>query len=140
MSKISETGIGKKIHLAIGSIPGVRLFRNNSGFCWIGQSKVFDKRTEVTVNKGDVLIQQGRPFHAGLCTGSSDFIGLKSVIVTPEMVGKSVALFLATEVKTKTGKASKEQIAFVNMVNKLGGIGFFATDENEALEFLNAKK
>ena len=139
MSKISETSIGKKIQLAIGSIPGVRLFRNNSGFAWIGASKMFDKGMNVWVNKGDVLIQQGRPFHAGLCTGSSDFIGLKSVVVTQDMVGKSVALFLATEVKTKTGKATPEQIAFLNMVNKLGGIGFIATDEIEALEFLNKK-
>lgn len=140
MSNNLETSIGKKIQLAIGSIPGIRLFRNNSGFAWIGESIKFNKRQTVNVEQGDVLIKQGRAFHAGLCKGSSDFIGLKSVIITSEMIGKPVAIFLATEVKTKIGRATPEQISFLNMVNKLGGIGFFTTDENEALEFLNAKK
>lgn len=139
MSNLSETNVGKLIQLALGKIPGVRMFRNNSGFCWIGQSKVFSKRTEVIVNPGDVLIKQGRPFHAGLCTGSSDFIGLKSITITPEHVGKTLAVFTAAEIKTKSGRATSEQIAFLNMVNKLGGIGFIATDENEAVEFINKK-
>jgi len=137
MSNVSETTLGKKIMLALGSIKGVRIFRNNQGFAWIGQSVNIHKRQEVIVNPGDVIIRQARAFNAGLCKGSSDFIGFKSMVVTPEMVGTTVAIFLASEIKTKTGKASPEQILFTNMVNKFGGIGIIVTDENEAVELLN---
>lgn len=139
MSNQSETVIGKKIMLALGKVKGVRIFRNNSGFAWIGQSKVFHKKTEVIVNAGDVVIKQGRAFNAGLCKGSSDFIGFKSVEITPEMVGKTVAVFIASEIKTKSGRTSPDQVLFLNMVNKFGGIGFIATDENEAVELANSR-
>lgn len=58
----------------------------------------------------------------GLHKGSSDLIGWKSIEITPEMVGKRVAVFTAFEVKTKTGKASKEQVKFIDKVNKDGGV------------------
>jgi len=133
---MNETNIVRTIMIAIGKIKGVRIFRNNVGVSWTGKSVQFSTSRTVNVEKGDVLIKNGRVFHAGLCTGSSDLIGLKSEIVTQEMVGKKVAIFVATEVKTKTGKASKEQIAFIEMVNNLGGRGFIVTDETQATEYL----
>ena len=133
---MNETNIVRTIMLAMSKIKGVRIFRNNQGVGWIGASRLFASKQTVNVEKGDVLIKNARVFHAGLCTGSSDLIGLKSEIITPEMVGKKVAIFVATEVKTKTGKASKEQIAFIEMVNNLGGIGFIVTDESQAVEYL----
>lgn len=139
MSTQSETILGKKIMLALGSIKGVRLFRNNVGWCWQGQSLTIHKRQEIIVNQGDVVIRQARAFNAGLCKGSSDFIGFKSVIVTPEMVGKPIAVFLSSEIKTKTGKASEDQILFTNMVNKFGGIGIIVSDDNEAVELVSSK-
>lgn len=132
-----ETNIVRRIMLKIGALPGVRIFRNNSGSAWIGESRRFTTPQTINVQSGDVLIRNARYFTAGLCTGSSDLIGLKSVVVTPEMVGKPVALFVACEVKTKSGRATAEQVAFVEMVNRAGGIGFIARDENEAFNFIN---
>lgn len=123
--------------LAIGKIPGVRIFRNNVGKCWTGKSTVISSRRQVWLDVGDVVIQQGRFFHAGLCVGSSDLIGFKSVEVTPEMVGTKVAIFLAPEIKTGTGRVSEEQRNFIKMVSDFGGIAYIATNEVEALEFLN---
>lgn len=137
MSNSEETNIVRRIMLKLGIIPGVRIFRNNIGKAWIGQSKKFTARQTVIVEAGDVLIRQGRFFDAGLCVGSSDLIGFKSILVTPEMVGKPVALFLAAEVKTEKGKASAEQIAFIEMVNKYGGVGFVARSAEEAEKFIN---
>jgi len=134
---MNETNIVRTVMLALGKIKGVRIFRNNQGVAWIGKSVQFNSARTVNVEKGDVLIKNGRVFHAGLCTGSSDLIGLKSEIITPEMVGKKIAIFVATEVKTKSGRASKEQIAFIKMVNDLGGRGFIVTDESQAVEYLN---
>jgi len=136
---MKESNTMRLIMLTLGKIPGVRIFRNNVGKCWTGRSAVINVRKQIWVNPGDVIIEQGRFFHAGLCVGSSDLIGFKSVTVTPEMVGTKVAIFLAPEIKTKTGKISPEQANFQTMINQFGGIAFVATDEIEAVELLNKK-
>lgn len=123
--------------LALSKLPNVKIFRNNVAMAWTGKSAVMNERKQIWVNHGDVIIHQGRPLHAGLCVGSSDLIGFKSIIVTPDMIGRTVAVFTAVEVKSKSGKLSAEQIAFINMVQKSGGIAFMASDENEALRFIN---
>ena len=58
----------------------------------------------------------------GLCKGSSDLIGLRSLEITPEMVGQRVAQFVALEVKTASGVVSSEQRAFLQLVQQLGGV------------------
>jgi len=136
---MKESNTMRLIMLTLGKIPGVRIFRNNTGKAWIGKSAVMTTRKQIWVNPGDVIIEQGRFFHAGLCVGSSDLIGFKSVEVTQEMVGTKVAIFLAPEIKTKTGKISPEQANFQAMINQFGGIAFVATDEIEAVELLNKK-
>lgn len=139
MSNSTETDLVRRIMLTLSKFPGVRVFRNNTGSCWIGKSYVVPKAMQVNVNKGDVIVYQGRYFVAGLCVGSSDIIGFKSVTVTPEMVGKTVAIFMANEIKTPTGKATPEQISFVEMVNRFGGIGMIARSEEEAAELFKQK-
>lgn len=135
MSNSTETDLVRRIMLALGKFPGVRVFRNNTGTAWQGNS-VYNvpKAMTVNVNKGDVILKQGRIVHFGLCKGSSDIIGFHSVTVTPEMVGKTVAIFAAVEVKTPTGKATPEQKNFIAQVNGFGGIGFVARSEEEAEE------
>lgn len=133
---MNEGNLMKSVMLALGKIPGVRIFRNNTGKAWIGKSAVITSRRQIWVNPGDVIIENGRFFHAGLCVGSSDLIGFKSVQVTPEMVGKRVAIFLAPEIKTAKGRPSPEQLNFIKMVTDFGGIAYVATTEAEAVEFL----
>lgn len=116
--------------LKLGSNPKIRIFRNNSGKCWIGASKKFTHPQTVNVKAGDVLVQQARYFDAGLCPGSSDLIGLKAIKITPEMVGTEIACFVAIEVKLPNGKVQDNQINFLEMVKKLGGKGIICRDEN----------
>ena len=97
----SEHEIQQRIRLACGRGP-VRLWRNNTG-------ALVDK--------------QGRFVRFGLCKGSSDLIGLRSVVVTPEMVGQRIAQFVALEIKTAGGVVSSEQKAFLQLVQQLGGLG-----------------
>ena len=73
-----------------------------------------------------------RKVRAGLdVDGSSDLIGWHSVIITPEMVGKKVAVFMACEVKTDTGRLSETQAKFLENVRKAGGIGFVQKGDQE---------
>ena len=100
-SSPSEHEIQQRIRLACGR-GAVRLWRNNTGA---------------------LVDQQGRFVRFGLCKGSSDLIGLRSLEVTPEMVGQKLAQFVALEIKTVSGTVSPEQRAFLQLVQHLGGLG-----------------
>ena len=99
-SSPSEHEIQQRIRLACGR-GAVRLWRNNTGA---------------------LVDQQGRFVRFGLCKGSSDLIGLRSVVVTPEMVGQRIAQFVALEIKAAHGVVSPEQRAFLQLVQALGGV------------------
>lgn len=103
------------------------LFRNNTGRAWVGtkQTKIANDGM-FPVKKGDMVISNARPFVAGLIVGSSDLIGWKSVKITPDMVGKTIAVFSAVEVKTDKGRTSAEQDIFLQNVRNAGGIGIVA--------------
>jgi len=133
MEHKSESNIMRVIQLAL-SAAGVKIFRNNQAVSWVGASKKFTSKQTVNVQAGDVLIQNARILHAGLCVGSSDLIGWKTTTITPEMVGTNIAVFVGCEVKNQSGRATKEQIAFINVLNESGGRGFIARNPEEALK------
>ena len=99
-SSMGEHEIQQRIRLACGRGP-VRLWRNNSGA---------------------LVDQQGRLVRFGLCKGSSDLIGLRSLVITPDQVGERLAQFVALEIKTARGVVSPEQRAFLALVEQLGGL------------------
>ena len=113
----NEAYVQNKIRLAIGS-GEVRLFRNNTGA---------------------LLDMQGRLVKFGLCKGSSDLIGFKSVTITPDMVGQKIAIFSAIEVKDK-GKTTVDQKNFINIVQKAGGYAGVAKNVNDAKKILYMDK
>jgi hypothetical protein len=131
----SESNISKLIEMAI-SKTGTRIFRNNVGMGWIGESFRINRKKTVELNEGDVVVRNARPLHAGLIKGSSDLIGWKPITVTPDMVGKKIAIFTAVEVKTKIGRASKEQLIFIENVKKDGGISGIARTPAEAVSLI----
>lgn len=55
--------------------------------------------------------------------GGSDLIGAVPVTITPDMVGATVAVFAAVEVKNATGRPTKKQLNFIHVVREVGGIG-----------------
>ena len=85
-------------------------------------------------NTGAIKDSEGRLVRFGLCKGSSDIIGITPVTITPDMVGKQVGVFTAIEVKTPKGKATDEQINFIQRVRDLGGFAGVARSVEEALE------
>lgn len=62
----------------------------------------------------------------GLVKGAADLIGL----VKPH------GRFLAIEVKSRTGRPSKEQTQFLSLVNRMGGVAGIARSVEEALELV----
>jgi hypothetical protein len=63
----------------------------------------------------------GRSVQFGLCPGSSDLIGWRSIVITPGMVGTTIAQFAAVEVKSARGKPRDDQVAFIEAVRRAGG-------------------
>ncbi len=111
-----ETVIQQQIRLALGSRSDLRLFRNNTG-------TLPDPRT-------------GRPIRFGLAKGSADLIGLRTVTVTPDMVGQRLAVFTSIEVKTATGRLMSEQRNWLEMVRERGGIAGVVRSVQDANEIL----
>ena len=108
-----ELAVQNAIRLALGAGPA-RLWRNNTGA---------------------LRDQQGRLVRFGLCPGCSDLIGLCQLHITPDMVGQTVAVFTAIEVKDQ-GRATPEQQAFIAMVQQMGGIAGVARSVDDARRIL----
>ena len=112
---MSEQAIQQRIRLELGR-GDVRLWRNNTG-C--------------------LQDRNGRMVRFGLAPGSSDLIGLRRVRIGPEHVGMDLAVFAAVEVKDARGRASPEQVRFVEVVRDLGGLAGVARSVDEARSILH---
>lgn len=105
---LKETTLMQRIMLAASKIPGVRLFRNNTGF---------DSAAKVKY---------------GLCVGSSDLIGWKTITIEPKHVGQKIAVFVALEVKTESGRPTKDQLNFIDVVDHSGGHAGIVRSDKDA--------
>lgn len=104
-----------------------RLFNNPVGEAL--QGKVRESRS-------GLLVTGARRIRFGLAPGSSDLIGLRSVVVTPEMLGQRVALFTAIEVKGPTGTFRDGQEEFLDLVRAFGGLAGVARSVEDARQIL----
>lgn len=91
-------------------------------------------------NSGALNDANGRPVRYGLGNNSakqnegfksSDLVGPLTITITPEMVGKKIAVFASVEVKKEGWKFTglQREIAqqnYIDWVNNKGGIAFFA--------------
>jgi hypothetical protein len=124
-----ESSIQADIRLAQGLLPHVRLFRNNRGVAWMG--KLLQRRG------GIVTLENARPVEFGLTDGASDLIGLTQIVVTPEMVGRTLAVFTAQEVKRPGVTVPDHQERFVGFVQRFGGIAGVVRSPEDALSLVS---
>lgn len=124
----AERNVLAQVLRAIGLYAGLRVFRNNTGTGWTGNN--------IQRHGSMVTIHDARPLEAGLIKGSSDLIGWQSVTITPDMVGKKVAIFVALEVKSPIGRATPEQLNFIRNVNEAGGIAGVVRSPEDAEKIL----
>ena len=117
----SEKQIQREIHNHLGSRGDCRIFRNNVGMAYL--------------KRGDELV----PIKFGLFPGSSDLMGWKSITITPDMVGNTIAVFLAVETKTDKNRPTKKQQNFIDQVNNAGGIAGVVRSIEDADELLEGK-
>lgn len=126
---MKESNIFKTVLMAATST-GNRIFRINVGRAWTGNVVIKNP-------SGSITIKDPRPFITGVPKGFSDGVGWTRITITPEMVGKEVAVFTVTETKTKKGKPSTEQINFINVVSRAGGIAGVIRSAQDYLDMIS---
>lgn len=102
MAQNGETKIQNSALLAVGLDPDVLAMRMQSG--------VFR-----AMNDPDRIVKVGSP-------GLADTMVFVRTVITPEMVGKTIAIPLAAEIKTKDGQQSKDQRSWQRAFEARGGI------------------
>lgn len=125
---MTEARVQSLIRLEAGRDPTLKLWRNNVGV---------------------LLDRNGRPVRYGLANDtkelnakikSGDLIGWRSIVITPDMVGRVVAVFVSRECKpegwtpappTNTTLFAHEeaQREWARVINEAGGDARFATGE-----------
>ena len=126
---MTEKSAQNETLLALGSRPDMRVWRQNTGVGWVGDSYVWRGRT--------LIITNARPFHAGLCTGSSDIIGIQRLAITEAMVGREVGRFCAVEMKSERGRPTKEQRTFMQCIATFGGLSGIARSAADAISLVD---
>lgn len=131
-----ETALMKELQIAASSL-GARLFRQNVGLAWIGKVERVQRARSVVVQPGDVVIRKARPFKAGIA-GMSDLGGWVPVVITPEMVGATVAVYAQVEVKDGA-RVTGEQTRWIDAVRRSGGLAGIARNISDLAAILTAK-
>jgi len=129
----TESPILRRI-LATLSHGAVRLLRNN---CGVGYQGIVSRAPpDPRWQPGSLIIQRPRRVQFGLAVGSADLIGLRSITITPEMVGRTVAVFASIEVKRPGAHTTGAQRDWAVMVASMGGIAGVARSVEEAERLL----
>jgi hypothetical protein len=100
----------------ITKLSNVKLFSNLRGNFWAGK---LIRHAGMTVT-----LAYARRLKAGCGPdGMPDFIGFRTLKITPDMVGHTIAQFCAAEIKRFDGggRATVEQVDMVDLINKFGG-------------------
>lgn len=126
---MNETNI-VRLCLVAASQAGARLFRHNAGMAWAGRST----RTP----DGTVTIKNARPFH-GVVEGHPDTGGFVPTVITEDMVGQTFARAVYVEVKTDKGRASKQQLAFIEMARSMGALAGIARGPDDVRAILDGE-
>lgn len=106
----------------------VRVFNNPVGKGFIGEI--------ISFIDGKLTLVKPRRIAFGLMKGSGDLIGWKSLIITPDMVGKKIAVFLSVEVKAPGEKSKPHQLVWQEAVRAAGGIADAVDSVEKAKELI----
>lgn len=118
-----ESNVLRQVWLAVART--TRLFRINTGRAWLsgaGPVRHLPDGSVVVPAARSVALGFGMPDGKPL-VGTADLCGWTPVVVSPQMVGQTIAVFTAVETKkTKGGRTSDDQRNFIEQVREAGGI------------------
>lgn len=126
---MSESELKAQIRLALGRRPDVRLFNNPVGQAWIGETR--------RQQDGSILLLRPHRVVYGLFPGSSDLFGWRSVVITADMVGQTIAQVVSPEVKFGRNQPADEQIKWRDNVLAAGGRAGIVRSVEDALTLVD---
>lgn len=115
---MTEHDIQNSIRIALAH-RNIYTERMNAGKFWGGKVLAHDGRHLVLDNPTQVI---------GAAPGTADLVGFRPLQVTPDMVGKTIAQFVAIEVKKPGERPRENQLRYLRMINQRGGVGVWADD------------
>lgn len=127
MSNNEETALHRGVMLELSDVH-TRAWRNNNGAAWQGSN--------FTIRNRRLVQGAARYVRYGLAPGSSDIVGLRSMQITPEMVGRRVAVSLMIETKTEDQRLSPDQKNWLAMAHGMGCIAGVATTVDDAKQII----
>lgn len=89
-------------------------------------------------NVGALKDRTGALVRYGLAPGSADLIGYQTITITPDMVGREIAVFCAVEVKSASGRLSAIQSRFLELIRRAGGMAGVARSAADIQTILSA--
>lgn len=118
---MNEEAIKNRVRLEAANI-GIRLWRNNVGAMRTDDGRFIRFGLANDSKAVNELIKSG------------DLIGIKPIIITAEMVGKTIGQFISREVKRGNwrfmGTAREQaQLRWIELINSLGGDACFVNTE-----------
>lgn len=136
-----EQTIQNRARLALSNEKLGIYWRANVGRAWTS-NEVYKIRGAMAVTfrleEGDMVLRNARPFDTGLPKGFTDLFGMTFLTITPEMVGKTIAVYTGLEAKGPGGRLSEFQGYHHDIIRKAGGIvGTFRSPE-EAVAIVRA--
>lgn len=127
-----ENEVFKACLLRAGKLyPAARIFRQNVGTGWTGPGFNLRPGQTYTAQGGERVLTQPRLVEFGLVKGSGDGIGWNTITITPDMVGRKIAVFTSLETKSRAGRATKEQLNWHQQVQAAGGIALIINDADQ---------
>lgn len=129
MSQTPESEFKNQFDKLIVKTKHTRLFANPSGNAWVGRL--------LKHNGTSVSLAYARRMQFGLLSpGAPDRIGWKTITITENMVGQTIAQFCAVELKRPDGKGriSPEQIDAINLINSVGGLAVVIDNMEQAID------
>lgn len=126
---MNESVVQQQVRLALARL-GAQVWRNNSGACTDDTGRL------IRYGLGNDSAQLNAVIK------SSDLVGVVPVTITPEMVGRTIGVFVAVECKrpgwhlTPGDKRGQAQQRFIDLVREVGGLGGFATDPADLAQIL----
>ena len=135
---MSESNLSKQIAVELSKAGRGKIvsWRNNVGVgvAISARGGMFGKISAAVIALACKMGAKASIVKFGLCVGSSDRIGITTVLITPDMVGRDVGVFTAWEVKaTAKDHPTPDQINFIQAVRAAGGYAGVVRSVDEAV-------
>lgn len=138
-AKRTESDIVKLIMLQATRM-GARLLRNQVGMAYMAnRARTLQRGETYTARGGETILFDCRKAVTGLGKGSPDLVGWSPMVVTPEHVGRSLAVFAGVEVKRPGQKPRPDQQQWLDMLASQGALAGCATSPEDLNHILFRK-